>query len=177
MNASSEPIAAASFQSPNPDFSDLFQLHYRRVAQVIARVVQDSGRAEDLAVEAFWKLWRNPNAQLGNPGAWLYRAAANLALDELRRRQRWEKYLRLLPVRTSSKTPEQLHAADREREQVRRVLSALKTRDAELLVLRSEGLSYEEIAEALEVSATSIGTLLRRAQQAFRKEYVKRYGE
>ena len=44
-------------------------------------------------------------------------------------------------------------------------------------MLRSEGLSYEETAEILGLSETSIGTLLRRAQDAFRKEYVKRYGQ
>ena len=49
-------------------------------------------------------------------------------------------------------------------------------RGAELLVLRSHGLSYEELAEALELNPTSIGTYLSRAQDAFRKEYIKRYG-
>jgi RNA polymerase sigma-70 factor, ECF subfamily len=60
---------------------------------------------------------------------------------------------------------------------VRRVLATLKLRDSQLLILRSEGLSYEETAEILGVSDTSIGTLLRRAQEAFRKEYIKRYGQ
>jgi RNA polymerase sigma-70 factor (ECF subfamily) len=45
------------------------------------------------------------------------------------------------------------------------------------LLLRSNGLSYEEVANALELNPASVGTLLSRAQQAFRKEYIKRYGE
>ena len=60
---------------------------------------------------------------------------------------------------------------------MRRVLATLKLRDSQLLILRSEGLSYEETAEILGVRDTSIGTLLRRAQEAFRKEYIKRYGQ
>jgi RNA polymerase sigma-70 factor (ECF subfamily) len=57
------------------------------------------------------------------------------------------------------------------------VLAALATRQAELLLLRGDGLSYQDIAETLELNPASVGTLLSRAQQAFRKEYVKRYGE
>ena len=45
------------------------------------------------------------------------------------------------------------------------------------LVLRGEGLDYREIAGILQLNETSMGTLLRRAQEAFRKEYVKRYGQ
>ena len=79
--------------------------------------------------------------------------------------------------RPPSRTPKRRHAAEQEREQVRRVLAALDPRDAELLLLRSHGLSYEELAAAIDVKPTSIGTLISRAQQAFRKEYVKQYGE
>jgi len=49
-------------------------------------------------------------------------------------------------------------------------------REGALLLLRSEGLSYAEVAAAVQVNPTSVGTLVSRAQQAFRKEYVKRYG-
>jgi RNA polymerase sigma-70 factor (ECF subfamily) len=45
------------------------------------------------------------------------------------------------------------------------------------LLLRNQGFSYEEIASALHLNPASVGTLLSRAQMAFRKEYVKRYGE
>ena len=57
------------------------------------------------------------------------------------------------------------------------VLASLAPRHAELLLLRADGLSYREVAEALEQNPASIGTLLIRAQEAFRKEYVNRYGQ
>jgi RNA polymerase sigma-70 factor, ECF subfamily len=50
-------------------------------------------------------------------------------------------------------------------------------RQAELLLLRSHGLSYEELASTLHLNPASVGTLLARAQQAFRKEYINRYGK
>jgi RNA polymerase sigma-70 factor (ECF subfamily) len=46
-----------------------------------------------------------------------------------------------------------------------------------MLILRSHGSSYEEIAAAIEVKPTSVGTLLVRAQHAFRKEYLRLYGD
>lgn len=57
------------------------------------------------------------------------------------------------------------------------MLSAIAPRHAELLLLRSHDLSYSEVAAALDLNPSSIGTLLSRAQQAFRKEYIKRYGD
>jgi RNA polymerase sigma-70 factor (ECF subfamily) len=60
---------------------------------------------------------------------------------------------------------------------VRAVLASMPRRDAELLLLRSDDMSYEELAAALSLNPASVGTLLSRARQAFRKEYVKRYGE
>jgi len=50
-------------------------------------------------------------------------------------------------------------------------------RQAELLLLRSDGHSYDELAGSLSLNPASVGTLLSRAKQAFRKEYVKRYSE
>jgi DNA-directed RNA polymerase specialized sigma24 family protein len=60
---------------------------------------------------------------------------------------------------------------------VRLVLAALKPEQAALLVLRSEGYSLSEMASILKLNAGSVGTFLARADLAFRKEYVTRYGE
>src|SRR6267378_884647 len=49
-------------------------------------------------------------------------------------------------------------------------LNALRGRSAAMLALRYAGLSYAEIAAALDVRASSVGTLLRRAEDAFRRE-------
>lgn len=57
------------------------------------------------------------------------------------------------------------------------MLAALRPRQAEMLLLRLEDLSYEELASALDLNPASVGTLLSRAQEAFRKEYIKKYGE
>src|SRR5512135_2439813 len=70
------------------DIEMIFQAHYERIARVIARVLRDPSRAEELAVEVFLKWSRNPGAQGENAQAWLYRAAVRAGLDELRRESR-----------------------------------------------------------------------------------------
>jgi RNA polymerase sigma-70 factor (ECF subfamily) len=59
---------------------------------------------------------------------------------------------------------------------VRAALAQLKTIQAQLLVLRYSGLSYKELAEALQLKPSSIGTLLARAETEFEKCYRKLYG-
>jgi len=159
------------------DFDACFDAHYARIARVVARIVGHTGRAEEIAVDAFWKLWRTPQAHGDHAGGWLYRTAVRLGLNDLRGNQRRDKYERQAGASSAMPTPEEVHAAGEQRQQVRRVLAALNPRDAELLLLRSQGLSYDELAEAIEVKPTSVGTLIARAQQAFRKEYIRLYGE
>lgn len=159
------------------DFESFFYAQYGRTARAIARVIRDPARAEELAVESFWKLWRHPRAHGEKAGAWLYRVAVRVALNELRRQARSDRYESLSDAPAAGLTPEEAHAAAEEQRQVRLVLAAMNARQAELLLLRTSGLSYDELAVALKVNPKSVGSLLSRAQQAFRKEYIKRYGE
>jgi len=158
------------------DIETVFQAQYERIARVIARVLRDPARAEELAVEVFLKWSRNPQAQGENAQAWLYRVAVRTGLDELRRETRRARREHLLDFARRSPTPEDVRASNEEQERVRAVLAAIQPRQSELLVLRSQGLSYDEVASALDLKPASIGTFLSRAEQAFRKEYIKRYG-
>jgi RNA polymerase sigma-70 factor (ECF subfamily) len=177
VNAVDDAVADSSVQASSFDFEDVFRAHYERITRVIARLVRDQARAEELAVEVFCRLWKNPRAHTAEAGGWLYRAAVRIGLDELRRQSRRRKYERWLGWVGRPPDPEQLHLAAEEQSRVRAVLQSLSSRQAELLVLRSEGFDYQGIAGALGVNTSSVGTLLIRAQDAFRKEYVKRYGK
>ncbi len=159
------------------DFEATFRAQYGRIARVIARVVRNPARAEELAVEVFLKLWRNRKAQGEKTEGWLYRAAVRKGLDELRRQNRRARYEHLFRFVRQVPTPEDIRSAADEQERVRLVLALIEPRQAELLLLRSHGLNYDELASALDLNPASIGTLLSRAQQAFRKEYIKRNGE
>ena len=158
------------------DVESLFVARYERVARLIGRVIRNPGRAEELAVEVFLKYSRIVLPVGGGAEGWLYRTATRIAVDELRTQARRSRYEPLLRLAGRLATPEELHNATEEQGRVRVVLGVIAPRQAELPVLRSEGVSYEELAVALELNPASVGTLLSRAQQAFRKEYVKRYG-
>jgi RNA polymerase sigma-70 factor (ECF subfamily) len=175
VNASSELAAAVRTGDERLDLETVFRAQYGRIARVIAGVIRDPARAEELAVEVFLKWSRHGDPKTGAEG-WLYRTAVRTGLNELRSESRRNRYERQTGA-GNPPTPEEVRASKEEQERVRSVLAAMAPRDAELLLLRSHGLSYEELAAALELNPASIGTFLSRAQQAFRKEYVERYGE
>src|ERR1700690_2678161 len=95
------------------DIETVFSAQYERIARVIARVVRDPARAEELAVEVFLKLWRNPQAHGDRAVGWLYRTAVRKGLDELRRRTRRTRYERLLGSRRPA-TPEDVRSTNEE---------------------------------------------------------------
>jgi RNA polymerase sigma-70 factor, ECF subfamily len=177
VDVPSEAGAESKDQEIRFDIETIFRAQYERIARVIARVVRDPARAEELAVEVFLKLWRNQQVHGDNSQGWLYRVAVRMGLDELRRQTRRTRYERLLGFGDGVRTPEQIRGTTEEQERVRLVLGVINRRHAELLLLRSDDFSYEEVASALDLNPASVGTLLSRAQHAFRKEYVKRYGE
>jgi RNA polymerase sigma-70 factor (ECF subfamily) len=177
VSASSDVTCDTAAPQASPGFEDLFYTHHERITRVITRIIRDPGRAEEVAVEVFWKFWRTPKAHGPLAAGWLHRAAVRMSLNELRRQVRETKKEALARRADEPPNPERVFAASQEQEHVRTVLAAIPPRDAELLLLRSTGLSYEDLAAALELNPASVGTLLSRAQQAFRKEYVKRFGE
>ena len=170
-----------SFDDAKLDLETIFQAEYERIARVIAGVIRDPARAEELAVEVFLKWERTPKAQGEGTEGWLYRAAVRIALNELRRKTLRNRYEHLLGFvtsgRTGGSTPHEIYAAQEEQQRVRLVLSVLDPRQAELLLLRSNDLSYQELASILSLNPSSVGTLLSRALEAFRKEFIQRFGK
>ena len=155
----------------------IFDAQYERIVRIIAGVIRDPGRAEELAVDVLLKWARTPKAPADGAEGWLYRTAVRKGLDELRGQTRRARYEQLLGFIGHAPSPEAVFAASEEQRKVRVVLSGIQRRHAELLVLRSQGFSYDELASALGLNPASVGTFLSRAQGAFRKEYVKRYGK
>lgn len=168
-----DPAAVESYSS----FELLFYAYHERITRMIARIIRDPGRAEEVAVEVFWKFWRTPKAHGSMAAGWLHRTAVRMSINELRRQVRATRKEVFARLEDEPPDPERMMAASQEQQQVRIVLAKIRPRDAELLLLRSSGLSYEELAAALDLKPASVGTLLNRAQQAFRKEYVKRFGD
>jgi RNA polymerase sigma-70 factor (ECF subfamily) len=175
MKAGQLPVARRasdpSGQVESAAFDDLFHLHWHGVYGVLYRLLGDAAEAEDLALETFWRYWERPPARSDNVAGWLYRVAMNLgynALRAARRRSGYEARAGWL-VATEAAPLDPAGAAEQveARARVQAVLSELPSRDAQLLLLRHGGLSYQEIAAAIGVAPGSVGTLLSRAERAF----------
>jgi len=180
VDASGEAVVEMNSGEVEVDLETMFYSQYERLSRLIAGVIRDRGRAEELAVEVFLKWSRHPKAHGKHAEGWLYRTAIRMALNELRReirRTRYESLFGFFSFAPRTPTPEDVRVAGETQQRVRLVLSSISSRYAELLLLRNEGLSYDELATKLGIHPASIGTLLGRAQQAFRKEYTKRYGQ
>ncbi|GAC1474232.1 MAG: hypothetical protein PVSMB3_10940 [Candidatus Dormibacteraceae bacterium] len=153
-------------------FEALFTAEYARVAGIANRVLADPHEAEDVAQEVFIDFHRLHSASAQYAPAWLHRAAAHAALNRLRgakRRQRRE-YAQAPQEGDRSADPQIILEGNEDRRQVRQALARLAPRPAAVLVLRASGLSYAEVAQALGVGIGQVGTLLRRAESALRKE-------
>lgn len=136
MNVPGVACTSAPIADTCAELEVIFRAHYRSVARAIYRVIQDAGRAEELAVETFIR-WSKALPDSGrNPEGWLYRTAMRIALDELRHRSRRHRYEKLAQLFLPSPTPEQIHVAEEERSAVRDVLCKLGRAQAELLLLR-----------------------------------------
>ena len=181
VDARNEGVVEISLDDARPDLETLFRAQYGRVARVIAGVIRDPARAEELAVEVFLKWERTPKAQGDGAEGWLYRAGVRVALNELRRGALRSRYERVLGAVTGGviggSTPHDIYSAGEDRHRVRQVLNAIEPRQAELLLLRANDFSYQELASTLNLNPASVGTLLSRALEAFRKEFVRRYGK
>jgi len=156
-------------------FEALFSAEYGRVAGIANRVLADPHEAEDVAQEVFIDFNRLHSASAPYAAAWLYRAAAHKALNRVRGRRRREKRELSQATDESAHTmdPQHMLEVSEDRRLVRQALARLAPKPATVLVLRASGLSYAEVAQSLGVGIGQVGTLLRRAEAALRKEVTR----
>ncbi len=164
-------------QAPADPFERLFVREYARVVSIARRVVGEAHAAEDVAQEAFVSFHRSHDAAAPFAATWLHRAAVHGAINYLRgtqRRQRRESNSAALDAgdpAPGDADPLAQTLRREERCEVRAALRRLPVRSAAILALRYGGLSYAEVAAALGVPASHVGTLLVRAESAFKKEF------
>lgn len=161
----------------NDSFETIFYEHWNAVHRLLSRMVIDPAEAEDLALETFYRLYKNhPQQQDGfSMRGWLYKVATNLALQSIRSFKRREQYElsagKDALEETHESQPARILAEKEDRYFVRQVLSQMNSRQAEILIMRHSGMSYKDIGTALQLAPTSIGPLLVRAEREFEKRY------
>src|SRR4051812_25575385 len=166
------PVSASARRSTTAVRADLdavFRRDYRFVVQVAARVLGSQDEAEDVAQEVFLSFGRS-SVPAGEARGWLSVAAAHTALNLLRSGRR--RTARETIVADESVVPDVADAVVTrdDRGRVRAALARLPRKQAVAVVLRHSGLSYTDVAAALDMSPGSVGTTVRRAEAALRKE-------
>lgn len=150
----------------------LFRLYHTPLVRYLTRRLGDRDWAEEVAQETFLRALRQE--ALTSERSWLFAVATNLVRDEARKDERRRRHLQLLAAEERDRVvgPEgdALERAQ-ERAMVRKAVDALAERDRLALLMREEGLDYNEIAEALGLSVGSIGTTLARARRRLAESY------
>jgi len=158
-------------------FDEMFTHYQRPIYGYLLGMVGDVEQAEDLTQDTFLKAYkalpRTPDPALP---AWLYRIAMNTALDALRHRRRltWLPFAPGDEERWPDPAPD-LPARCAEQEAVQRALAALTPPQRACLLLRAhDGLTLDEVAQALGLSIGAAKMTLYRARERFRVAYADR---
>jgi RNA polymerase sigma-70 factor (ECF subfamily) len=155
------------------EFLALYDQSARPLKALLARLTGESGLAEELLQESFYRLWRASLTE-GTPEpelrSYLYRIATNLVRDQFRRwKFRPEPLEQFAAAEDGGGTTRQI-AAHREEEgaalDANRLLERLRPRDREILWLAyAEGFTHREIAATTGLQESSIRPLLYRIRQ------------
>lgn len=155
------------------DLERLFHTYHAPLVRYLTRRLGDRDWAEEVAQETFVRALRQE--RIASERSWLFAVATNLVRDEARKDARRRRHLELLREQAKAEDVVEPEPTSLERAQeaamARRALEALGERDREALLMREEGLDYNEIAAALELSVGSVGTTLARARRRLMEAY------
>lgn len=148
------------------DVGALFREHHQELFRYLVRLTGDETTARDAVQHAFMRMLEKPPADVA-PRAWLYRVATNVAMDwtrgERRRARIRAEMAHQIPTPSYEPAPDWQLDRKRNADRVRSALNELSERDRTLLLLRHEGLTHREMAEAVGTTTGSVGTLIARA--------------
>ena len=159
-------------------FEHLVHAYEKTVYNLALRTLGNREDAEDITQEAFLKAYRSLDSFRGDSkfSVWLYRIVSNLCLDLLRSRQRKptqsltveddDGEIGELEISDEHFSPEKLLDRKLTRESVQRGLSALPDDARQILLLRElQGMSYEEIGQALDLEPGTVKSRIFRARK------------
>ncbi|MBS1120078.1 MAG: polymerase, sigma-24 subunit, subfamily [Deltaproteobacteria bacterium] len=151
-------------------FERLYERYERSVFGFVRAQLGSDHEAEDVTHEAFLAVLHAGSASLEvrSFGSWLFQVARNLCRNRVRSRRRADRALEQAALEQAALEQIDVPARDRERETsaLRLAVTRLPAPLAEVYQLRANGLSYEELAAALELP---IGTIKSRIHETIRR--------
>jgi len=181
-NASEEAWIVAAQNGDEDAFGELVQLHYEQVFRTVLAIVRNEHDTREICQDVWVKAWQQISAFRGDSKftTWLHPIATRRAIDHLRKRRRWyDRFLPLggsrdddpeappapEPASTEPTAPEQLESAEKQA-RFEYLLDSLPPKHRAVLALREiQGLSYDEIAQSLDIRR---GTVMSRLFHARR---------
>jgi RNA polymerase sigma-70 factor, ECF subfamily len=171
-------------------FRELVEIHQHRVIGTVARMIGDANDAEDLSQQVFVRVWKSaprwePTAKFTT---WLYTILRNLVFNECRRRSK-QRTTSLDAATDDADHPQQFADAgvkppdtamlDEEmQDAIERSIQELPEAQRMAVIMRRyQDVSYEEIAEVLDLTVPSVKSLLFRARTELREKLRKYLGE
>jgi RNA polymerase sigma-70 factor (ECF subfamily) len=149
------------------DAARLFEDHHESLYRYLVRFSGDPDLAADAVQEAFLRLVERPPPRRGGERAWLFAVATNVVLESTRTGARRGRLLAAAggraPVGDPPRDPHELLESDERRRVVSEALMTLAHKERTALLMREEGFSHREIADAVGTTTGSVGTLVARA--------------
>lgn len=155
----------------------MFARHQDELLGTLYYLVGNIEDARDALQESFVKCWKHRHqvTQLKNPRAWMFRIALNTGRD-LRstawRRKRQGLVDEEAIEQPAHERPEEIAARTEQFQQLQQAIANLREEEKEVFLLRQNGeLTYDEIAEALDIPTGTVKTRMRLAVKNLRKQF------
>lgn len=171
------PLAERTRGGDTGAFRQLVEATHERLYRLAIHLMRDADEAEDVVQETYIRAWER-RGDLRDPGAvvpWLSRIARNAARDRLRWWKRRPEKVRTEVEPAGPGTPaDQTLIGEERAAEVRRALDVLSEKHRVILLLREvEDMSYEQIAELLELPVGTVESRIHRARAALARKLEK----
>jgi RNA polymerase sigma-70 factor (ECF subfamily) len=172
-NTDEAAIKELAKTDPQAAMAQIVDAHRRRLIRHATSILKDRDLAHDVVQEVFIKAMREP--RFFQPefrmGAWLYRVTNNLCLNSVRDRRRRGDILANMQTRRSADADQMVSVLDQQRQtHLTSAMERLSTNHRRILEERFyRDLSYNEIAEVLDIKLGTVMSRLSRAKSALLK--------
>ena len=168
-------------------FEELILKHEKIVYNVALRMMNHGEDAKDISQEVFLKAYRSLSNfdERSAFSTWLYRITHNTCIDEMRKRKGKQNYSleeeleneagsMQRQIADEGDTPEESLLREEQKSEILQALDNLSAEHKAAIILRDvKGLSYEEIAEILELSLGTVKSRISRGRNQLKKEILK----